>query len=292
MAPPARIYHRVLVPLDGSTTAEFALRFAADLAVRHQADLLLLHLAYIPAVEPAANNDEAPANDSIRDYLAGLRRELEADDVRVREHVLESRDLKAALLQFVDAERVSVIVMSTQGRTGMIRWLFGSSADAALSSLPVPILLVRPVYQQIVVPLDGSAWSESAIPRASELARVHDAELILLHVYQPSSGNYAPQWALAGQQQIADQAFDQIHEHLTALRNQLRREGLRARDVIIRSNNPAQAICDYVTSEDGMAMIVMSTHGRTGLSRWLLGSVAQNVVRSARVPVTLVRAEG
>ena len=145
------------------------------------------------------------------------------------------------------------------------------------------------MYQRIVVPLDGSRWSESAIPRAAELARVHDAELVLLHVYQPRGSDYADQWALAGQQQIADQAYEGMQEQLVALRNSLRQEGLRAREVIIRGGNPAQAICDYVEAEEGISLVVMSTHGRTGLARWLMGSVAQQVIKHARCPVMLVQ---
>jgi nucleotide-binding universal stress UspA family protein len=183
------------------------------------------------------------------------------------------------------------MVMSTQGRAAMTRWLFGSGVEKALTSFPVPIMLVRPMYQRIVVPLDGSKWSESALPRATELARVHDAELVLLHVYQSKSGDYAGQWALAGQQQIADQAYEQMREEMIAIRNRLRQQGLRAREVIIRGGNPAQTICDFVESEEGISMIVMSTHGRAGLTRWLVGSVAQTVLKNSRSPVTLVHPE-
>jgi len=291
MSVPARIYNRVLVPLDGSSTAEFAIRFGVDVAAKHDADLLLLYLAHLPAVEPAPDEADSPTPDEIRAYLAGLRRDAEAADLRVQEHLLASHNLKDALLQFVETERVSIVVMSTQGRAPMIRWVFGSGAEQTLSSLPVPILLVRPLYARIVVPLDGSRWSEAALPRAAELARVHNAELVLLHVSEPRDARYAGQWALAGQQGIADQAFEQIRDQLAALRNSLRREGLRAREVLIRGADPAQAIRDYVESEDGVTMIVMSTHGRTGLSRWLLGSVAQRVIKSVRCGVTLVHAD-
>lgn len=291
MAVPARIYNRVLVPLDGSTAAEFAIRFGADLALKHDADLLLLYLEHVtvPVGDAGDNGDsDGPSPDQIREYLAGLHREIRASGVRVFEHMQQSRDLRDALLQFVETERAGVMVLSTQGRTGMLRWLFGSHVEKALETMPIPVMLVRPLYQKIVVPLDGSRWSERAIPRAKEIARVHDAELLLLHVYQQKAGDYAGQWALAGQQQIADQTYDQLREQLVSLRNRLRQEGLQAREVMVRSNNPAQAIVDFVDSEDGINMVVMSTHGRTGLSRWLLGSVAQKVVKSARWPVTLV----
>jgi nucleotide-binding universal stress UspA family protein len=290
MTVPARIYNRVLVPLDGSTAAEFAIRFGADLASKHDAELVLLHLRFVstPVGDTEQAETEGQTEAQTQEYLAGLRKDLRAAGIRVQDRVAESHDLSGTLFQVVESERISVIVMSTQGRTPMMHWLFGSNVEKALNSLPVPILLVRPMYQKIIVPLDGSTWSETAIPRAVEIARVHDAEVVLLHVYQSKAGRYEGQWALAGQQEIADQTYEQMRDQLVALRNRLRAEGLSAREVLIRSTNPAQAICDFVNAEDGINLIVMSTHGRTGLARWLVGSVAQQVLKEARCPVTLV----
>ncbi len=289
MTVPARIYNRVLVPLDGSSAAEFAIRFASDLAVKHEAALILLYLDYLPAlVGEAAETSSEDRREQVEAYLDGLRKDLRAVGIRAQVQVVSTRDLSGALMKTIETEHISILVMSTQGRAPMMRWLFGSQVERALNTMPVPVMLVRPMYQHIVVPLDGSKWSESAIPRAVELARVHDAELVLLHVYQSKAGDYAGQWALAGQQQIADQPVEQMREQLLALRNRLRQEGLKAREVLIRGNNPAQAICEFVESEDGISMVVMSTHGRTGLARWLIGSVAQQVIKNARCPVSLV----
>lgn len=290
MIVPARIYNRVLVPLDGSSAAEFAIRFASDLASKHDAELILLYLDYLPVPGGKAERAEegARSREQIEAYLDGLRKGLRAAGIRTHVEHISTRDLAGTLYKMIEAERVSAVVMSTQGRAAMMRWLFGTGVERALNEFPVPLLLVRPMYQRIVVPLDGSRWSESAIPRASELARVHDAELVLLHIYQPKDSDYAGQWALAGHQQIAEQSLGQMQEQLAAMRNRLRAEGLRARDVIIRGTNPAQTICDFVESEDGISMVVMSTHGRTGLARWLVGSVAQQVIKHARCPVMLV----
>lgn len=280
-------YQRILVPLDGSETAEFAVPYAVDLALRHNAELILLYLEFLPALVSEA--DEAEQIERAKASVIDLRNQLHADGVRVREVMLESRNLANSLFQFVDSEHVSVVVMSTQGHMPMLRWLFGSQFEATLTTSPVPIMLVRPVYHKIVVPLDGSAWSESAIGPAVELARAHNAEILLLHVYQSPVGEYEAQLSLAGHQQIADQTYEQMRDQLVSMRNSLRREGLRAEERIIRSSNPAQAISDFVESEEGVTMIVMSTHGRTGISRWLFGSVAQKVSKNLRCPVTLVR---
>jgi len=281
-------YQRILVPLDGSETAEFAIPYAADLARKHNAELVLLHLEYLPALTVEQSPD-GPTHEQAQTHLTELRNQLHAEGIRASEHVIESRDLSETLFKFVEAERISVIVMSVQGRVGMLRWLFGNQIEKALGNLSVPLMLVRPVYHKIVVPLDGSRWSETAIPQAVDIARAHNAELVLLHIYQSPVSGYTAQIALAGQQDIAEQTYEQIHDHLIGLRNTLRSQGLRVREQMIRSNNPAQAICEFVESEEGVSMVVMTTHGRTGLSRWLFGSVAQKVVKNLRCPVTLVR---
>jgi nucleotide-binding universal stress UspA family protein len=288
MSIPARMYSRVLVPLDGSVAAEFAIRFAVDLASKHNAELILLYLNTL-SLAASSDDDQQQSSDEIQQYLDGLRKDIRESGIPVRTHIIDSRDPGQALTTYSDEELVSVVVMSTQGRQSMLRWLFGSNLEESLTRMMVPVMLVRPVYDQIVVPLDGSKWSESAIPRATELARLHDAEIVLLHVYQQKGGDYADQWALAGQQQIADQQIDQIRDQLISLRNRLRQEGLKAREVLIRGGNPAQMIREYVENEEDICMIVMSTHGRTGLSKWLVGSVAQDVIKQTRVPVTLVQ---
>lgn len=282
----SRLYTRVLVPLDGSVAAEFAIRFARDLASRHQAELLLLHLHTVDVL--TEDSDTSPTDDHAA-YLERLRKELQpADGLSIQTHTLASSNLRKALFEFIDNENVSVVVLSTRGRTPMLNWLFGSTLETTLDAFPVPLMLVRPRYQNVIVPLDGSKWSESAIPRAVEIARVHDAELILLHIYQAKGSDYASDWALAGQQHIAEQTLDQVREQLISLRNRLRQEGINAREALVRGNNPAQNICDFVASEDGISAIVMSTHGRTGISRWLMGSVAQNVIKNTRAAVILV----
>lgn len=280
-------YQRILIPLDGSETAEFAIPYAADLARTHNAELILLYLEALPAVVTEAA-DTAQVEHA-KQSVTQLRNQLRGEGLRVREEFLESRDLGTTLFKFVESSHVSAIVMSTQGRMPMLRWLFGSQFEKQLNNSPVPIMLVRPVYHKIVVPLDGSRWSESAVGPATEMARANNADIVLLHVYQSPLGAYQPQLSLAGQQQMADQTYEQMRDQLVSLRNRLRQEGLRAEVQIVRSNNPAQAITDFVEAEEGVTMIVMSTHGRTGISRWLFGSVAQRISKNLRVPVTLVR---
>ncbi len=143
-------------------------------------------------------------------------------------------------------------------------------------------------YTKILVPLDGSGWAERAVPHAAEIARNHDAELVLLHVYQPPMAEYVDQIALAGVTEIADQIRERAESYLVGLRNQLRQQGINASYAVVEGGKPAAVICDFVRDE-GIDLVVMSTHGRTGLARFLFGSVAQKVLQSVRVPVMLIR---
>ena len=287
---PTPAYQTILVPLDGSDVAEYAIGHAVNLARAYHARLLLVCLADVidaeasglPLAAEQVTCQEAQAR------LSTLRQQLRGENLDIETRVIDGDEPRAALERLVEAENVQLVVMSTQGWAGMLRWVFGPDVESALNSLPVPLLLVRPTTYKIVVPLDGSIWSESAIPQAQEIARAFDAEIILLHIFQSPASDYADQLALAGQQEAADRPYEEMREILIAMRNTLRQEGIRAREHIIRSNNPAQAIVDFVESEVGVSMVVMSTHGRTGLSRLLMGSVAQKVVKNLRCPVTLV----
>jgi nucleotide-binding universal stress UspA family protein len=143
-------------------------------------------------------------------------------------------------------------------------------------------------YKKIVVPVDGSGWSERAIPHAADIARHNNAELILLHVFRPPAHEFADQVGLAGQEDQLNQLLEQIKQYLIGLRNQLRDEQLNVRVQLIEGIGVAHLICDYINDQD-IDLVVMSTHGRTGLARFLFGGVAQKVMQGVRAPVLLVR---
>jgi nucleotide-binding universal stress UspA family protein len=288
-AGPAPTYQKVLVLLDGSDTAEIAVPYGIDLVRCHRAELILFYLehAHIHLADGQRFELDRQEREPIRQHLQDICDSLADEGISARCVLLEN-GTSADFLPYISSENISVVVMSTQGRSGMLRWLFAEQFEKAINNLPVPLLLVHPAYRRVIVPVDGSQWSERAIPHAAEMARAHHAEIILLHVYQSPVNGYVDQLALAGQQDIADQGYEQARDYLVALRNGLRHQGLHVNEQVVRSHNPAQAIIDFVSSEEGLNLVVMSTHGRTGIARWLLGSVAQKVVKGLRCPVTLI----
>ena len=149
-------------------------------------------------------------------------------------------------------------------------------------------MAANPQYKKIVVPVDGSGWSDRAIPHAARIAKNNDAEIILLHVYHSAIAEYKDSLALAKQDELVDQERERIKNHLISLRNDLRSQGITVRGHIIDGRNPAHQICKYVEGE-GADLVIMSTHGRTGLARFVFGSVAHKVMQRLNVPVLLIR---
>lgn len=144
-------------------------------------------------------------------------------------------------------------------------------------------------YDKIMITLDGSALAAQALPHALALAEMHQAELILFRVVQGAHFlvEYVQEGALDSerrQEQWLDEATQSLREIATDLK--LRMYKVRP---VVEVGLPAETIVDYASKND-VSLIVMSTHGRTGVARWVYGSVADKVLRAAPCPVLLVRA--
>lgn len=143
-------------------------------------------------------------------------------------------------------------------------------------------------YKKIIVPIDGSGWSERAIPHAVDIAQNNAAELILLHVFKPPASEYVGEIALAGQEDSLMVLREDMKQKLMALRGQIRSEKVEVRVQFIEGAGVAAIICDYINDE-GADLVVMSSHGRSGVMRWLFGSVAHKVMQEVSVPVMIIR---
>jgi nucleotide-binding universal stress UspA family protein len=143
-------------------------------------------------------------------------------------------------------------------------------------------------YKQILVPLDGSGWSQRAVPHAVDIARANNSEIILLHVFRPPTAEYADQLALAGQEGQVEQLRAAMQQYLDGVQSELRNESVNVRTQLLEGSRVASLICDFVAQE-GIDLVVMSSHGRTGMARFLFGSIASKVMEGVKVPVLLIR---
>lgn len=300
---------QIVVPLDGSEVAERVLPYAAALAHATNGALHLIRvmppgrslLAFgEPALlDPAAcRRWEAEETAAAGIYLTDITKRLIAAGVVTRHQVIVAEDVAAAIVKHVQEHpQVEMIAMATHGRSGLSHFLLGSVAEHVLRWTPVPLLLLRPnedrvetvVYRTIVVPLDGSPFAERALGPAQRIAAAARAEILLVAVAPPidpiglAEGGVEPLWMLAEHESEAER----IAAYLQRQTDRLRQAGIAAR-AFTRIGDPAPTIVHF-SAEHAADLIVMATHGRSGLVRLLLGSVATSVLHQARLPIVLVR---
>ncbi len=144
------------------------------------------------------------------------------------------------------------------------------------------------MYKKILCTLDGSELAEQALPHALAMAKAFDAEITLLRVVEPPPLPLLPEFA-AAEIDILPQLEEDAKKYITAKVEELKQAGYKVVGVI-EEGRAADAIADF-SREHGMDLIVMATHGRSGLSRWAFGSVADRVLRLSCCPILLIRAQ-
>lgn len=272
------MFGRILVPLDGSATAEAALKTACALLDRVGGELIL---SRVVEVSPRMEADTERVTQALREqaerYLEQVAFRVAADGFQAR-RVVRSGSIAETLLEVAREAGVTLVTMTTHGRTGVSRWVLGSVAERLMRSSPVPVLLVRESVDaslhdgRILLPIDGEEESLQAVPAAAALARRLGTEVLILNV------------------QESPQAYGPLVPQMKEAYEFLRQEGVKAQPVMAKGP-PAEAILGSCL-ENRAALIVMATHGRSGPARWVRGSVAEKVLRTAGVPVLVVCRNG
>jgi len=194
-----------------------------------------------------------------------------------------------------------LIAMATHGMNGMRRWLIGSVASKVAQSAQNPLLLVRPMenadlaaaieLKTIFVPLDGSGLAEIALRHAVALAKTMSLAVQLVRVYAlPSDAYIVADGVIAqGAAPFREAMQKEAERYLEGKVETLRAEGLAEVIGTAMEGDPPNEIID-LAAKTANSLIAMSTHGRSGIGRWLLGSVAEKIIQHSRVPVLLIRA--
>jgi nucleotide-binding universal stress UspA family protein len=305
----------ILVPLDGSELAEQALPVAIALARASGAELHLVHV-FVPyaarADMPGAVMDntelERTLEEQSTEYLRSVTERaaselpghVHADPVRtrpIRSPYSESVAVVDRLRRAAARLHPDLMVLATHARGGLGRAWLGSVADALIRRVNVPTLLVHPregspvparVFSHIVVPLDGSRLAEESIPVAARLAALGNARVTLIRVV-------IPQLALGQPSVILQFNVDQLEHYQREAKRYVMEVADRYRAAVpaieaevVMASSPPRAILEW-SEQHGADLIAMSTHGRSGFRRFMLGSVADKVIRSATIPVLLTR---
>ncbi len=301
------MYTKIIVPLDGSSLAETVLSYVRFLARGLKARVELLH-----AIDPAIIAElsdlsygryvDVIASDMERksiDYLNQISRSFpDPSSVVCSTQIGKPADV---IVDRAGGQPGTLVAMATHGRSGVQRWLLGSVADKVLHTTTNHLLLVRANEEAksseetplttVVTPLDGSPLAEKVLPHVLELAKTMDFKVVLLRVWRLQATAYfgsedydMPNFALLTEE-ITEKAKGYLEEKL----QQLKRQGLEKVSSVLLEGNDAQEIISFARQTRG-SLVAMSTHGRSGLGRWVLGSITDRVVRHSGDPVLVIRA--
>lgn len=252
------MFDRILVPLDGSASAEGIVPEVERIALRRTSEIVLLRVVALPSTGELLL--DGPCLEAER-YLDAIELRLTREGLRVR-RLVRLGNFADTIVDVAKQTDSELLAMSTHGRSGLARWAFGSVTEKVIrSGTSVPIF-IRRTHQPprepktILLPLAGAG---TAVPYAVEMARMFGAKIVALHVRESSPFDL-------------DAAVESIRSMKLPL------------EVVTREGDPAEQILGVPAD-----MIAMSTHARTGVSRWILGSVTEKVLRSSPVPMLVVR---
>jgi nucleotide-binding universal stress UspA family protein len=309
------MYHLVLVPLDGSHFAEQALPWAQSIAKRAGALIQLVHVHRPMELEYPEH--QFLSEDSLatefktrhRDYLDRLATRLRAAGANLSDPLVLHGDVAGAIHQFVADKNVDLVVMTTHARGPVARMWLGSVADQFIRELASPLFLIHPsdtkadlsdemTLKHILVPLDGTQLAEQIIEPAVALGEFMGTEYTLVRVIKPIVPmHYPSSGAVIGDsaedirqqvQRIETESRCKAVEYLHSVAERLRSRLLRVHTKVVDDAHQAEAIVEAATRIPA-DLIAMQTHGRNGLARMLLGSVADKVLRSATTPLFIQR---
>lgn len=285
------MWEKILVTLDGSDLAELTLPYAKELAAAFGSEVVLLYVN-----EPS----ESQYRHMHQLYIEDVAEQLKGDVKKVTPVVLDGAPAKE-IVDYAEKNKVGLVVMSSHGRSGIMPWAAGSVANKVLHTAKMPLLLVRaarlpkraqgkPVINRILLPLDGSEVGEAAVPYVQELMSRLGVEVILFGVVPPGKHIRTVgglDYVLYPEQDLK-QVKTEAREHLDRVYQQLKGKKGKVR-VELKVGDIAREIIDYA-KKTRTSLIAISSHGHSGIAKWVFGSIAHKIVQASNVPVLLVRA--
>lgn len=306
------MYQKILVTLDTSKLAEIALPYAEELAAKFGSELILLHVGTL-----ADSTDKSDHNLYLKKITAKTERNIKeyralspGAKVKVTSALLGSPAIIAnppeEILDYIEKENISLVIMATHGRTGIGRWALGSTANKVARAAMCPLLLIRAgahsprkvSLAKILVPLDGSQPSEAVLPYVENLASTFKSEVSLLnvvemlyHVYPYSEG--VGYYGSAGVIRMAYTEEEMkpmravAEKYIKDINNKLSSKGIRT-SYEVKTGSPGEEI---IKAERKLHphLVAMSTHGHSGFGRFDHGSVTDKVLHGGNTPLLLVR---
>jgi nucleotide-binding universal stress UspA family protein len=296
------MYTRMLIPLDGSKVAEQVLPYARFLAKALKIPVELLEVVDLEALRLLANPERGRYIDTLlsermdtgKSYLDAIAQSFQDTQVTC---VVEKGLAEDMIIERAAADKDTLIVMATHGRSGIQRWVLGSVADKILHGSTNHLLLIRANDQakaggeaplkKVIVPLDGSPLAETVLPYVVDLAKKMRLELVFMRSYA------LPTSTTDEYETYSDELISQIEaeaqDYLAEKVREAKAKGLENVSSVVNIGYGAEEIITLARKTPDN-FIAMCTHGRSGVKRFVLGSVTDRVVRHSGDPVLIIRA--
>jgi nucleotide-binding universal stress UspA family protein len=298
------MFSRMLIPLDGSKTAEKVLPYARRLATALSMPVDLLGVVEMTDIAAEISSSEAAyvealIREAVRnstEYLETLARSFPNGMVLCR---VEQGRPEDVIINAAAVHKDTLIAMATHGRSGVSRWLVGSVTEKVLRGTVNPILVVhahrnlkvQPLARlsSVIVPLDGSEIAEAVLAPVTALAMALSLQIILVRAYALPMATYGDDdYYVPNYIELKDQIKNESESYLASKASSLEAQGVVNVSTVAMEGSAADAIISlsHATSDD---LVALSSHGRSGLQRWVLGSVTEKVLRHCEDPVLVVR---
>ena len=300
------MYSKILIPLDGSRTAEKVLPYARYLAGKFKVPVELLAVIDIAEMASHMASEKARFLDTIiedgvrhsTNYLRGVAGTFPGTDVSCS---VEKGKAEDTIIEKSASDKTMLIAMATHGRSGLNRFLLGSVAEKVLRGSANPLLLIRAseeaksdgeaTLKSIIVPLDGSELAESVLPMVVDVAKKLNLEIELFRAYHIPYNVYAgDEGFYAGNyEELLNGVRDETQEYLDRKAAEIRKIGVEKVTCVVKEGFAGDEIIS-LGRKTPASLIAMCSHGRSGVKRWVLGSVTETVVRHSDGPVLITRA--
>jgi len=284
---------KILVPLNGSELAEKALPYAKSIARLKKSMLVLFAVSLTIFVE---RRDRLFSS-----YLEVNAKELNKEGIKAT-IATSYGNVAKEIVKYANDNKIDMIVMATHGYSGAKKWMFGSITQKVLYGTEIPVLLVKAKgtqvseeFKRILVPIDGSPFSEATLPYVEELTRRTDKEVILLHICEPPVvPSYGTQPINPSWKKYRDEMWSETEKLSTNYLDKMmaamkaKRVKIKPRVIKAQTGEVAKTIMK-ISKEEKIDLLVMAAQGRAGVTRWVYGSVANKIVEESSLPVLLVR---
>jgi len=294
------MYEKMIVSLDGSKAAEMVIPYAEEVAAKLGSQMILVSVS-----------ESLPANTEqlYQAYLEHITQRVQHQlkdwkprkEAQVQSKVLTGKPADE-ILRYANETNAGLIAMTSRGSSDSESWPLGNIAAKVLRAVGKPLLLVRApaseaalrqkrLVKRILVPLDGSELGAAAIPHAEALGQALGAELVLFQAIDPAAVHRLPNpegGAPYPKAVAVDVQKTSAKDYLNGVRKTLKEKGLEVSSAIAVGSPPDQ-IVDYAKA-NAIDLITMSSHGRTGIRRWVFGGVTDKVLHAGDTAVLVVPA--